>query len=217
MSDTDQSETADGSDEVRSRRRRLLNWLAGLGVFAFVAGLITPLKDLSVVAEAIGEDEERESNLPGQRLVFAHSHEQDPDHVHEAGNYLQADHLTAPDAALVYPEHLSQEDSYLINVHKLDPDQLDEPTDLELTDQGLVAYSAICTHLGCSVSWTSEKHKVGGPHDHCPCHVGEFDPYRGAEVVGGPPPRPLPQIGVQVNDDGFIELTTEFAAEVGGE
>lgn len=214
MSDADHSPADD--EGVKSRRRRLLNWLAGLGVIAFVLGLATPLKDLAVVAGEVS-DEDAESGLPGQRLVFAHAHEKDPAHVHEAGNYVEEGHLEAPDAALVYPEDLSQEDKYLINLHKLDPDQLGEPTNLDLTDGGFVAYSAICTHLGCTVNWTTKAHKVGGPHDHCPCHVGEFDPYHGAEVVGGPPPVPLPQIGVTVNDDGLIEITSKFESPVGGE
>ncbi|MFB6353566.1 MAG: ubiquinol-cytochrome c reductase iron-sulfur subunit [Halobacteriales archaeon] len=193
-----------------------MNWLAGLGIAGFFAGLVTPLKDLSVVAEKVGKDSEK-TNLPGQQLVFAHAHEKDPQHVHAAGNYVKADHLGVPDAALVYPEDLSQDDNYLILLHRLNPDEIQPPTKQEMTDQGYVAYSAICTHLGCTVNWTTKSHAVGGPHDHCPCHVGEFDPYHGAEVVGGPPPKPLPQIGVTVNDDGILEVTSKFEETVGGE
>lgn len=214
MSDTPPPTTDDG--QPSSRRRRLLNWLAGLGIVAFLAGLATPLKDLAVVAEAVGEDS-GQTNLIGQRLVFAHAHEKDPDHVHEAGNYVQADHFEAPDGAMAYPEDLSQDDNYLINIHKLEPDQLGEPTDMEMVADGLIAYSAICTHLGCTANFTTDEHEVGSAHDHCPCHVGEFDPYHGGEVVGGPPPRPLPQIGVTVDDEGFVTLSTEFSADVGGE
>ena len=213
MADTDPQTTDDGA--VASRRRRLLNWLAGLGVASFAVGLVAPLKDLAVVAEAVGEDGDRASNLPGQRLVYAHAHESDPEHVHEAGAYVLAEHLEAPTGLLVYPEDLTQDDAFLINLHKLEPDALEEPTDLDLTDGGLVAYSALCTHLGCTASWTEDDHEVGTPHDHCPCHVGEFDPYRGGSVVGGPPPRPVPQIGVAVNDAGEVELTSEFTATVG--
>ncbi|MFB6197868.1 MAG: ubiquinol-cytochrome c reductase iron-sulfur subunit, partial [Halobacteriaceae archaeon] len=66
----------------------------------------------------------------------------------------------------------------------------------------------------CTVHWTEESHEVRQPHDHCPCHVAEFDPYEGAKVLAGPAPRPLPQIGVMVNDNGELELTTKF--EEGG-
>jgi len=47
-----------------------------------------------------------------------------------------------------------------------------------------VAYSAICTHLGCLVKWDSAKQEFL-----CPCHAAIFDK-KGA-VVSGPPPAPL--------------------------
>ena len=50
---------------------------------------------------------------------------------------------------------------------------------------GLKAFSAICTHLGCVVSWDDKKALI-----HCPCHEGIFNSTTG-EVVSGPPPRGL--------------------------
>ena len=52
------------------------------------------------------------------------------------------------------------------------------------TDQGFVAMSAVCTHLGCLVEFDSAARKVL-----CPCHAGLFDLQ--GRVTGGPPPRPL--------------------------
>ena len=52
------------------------------------------------------------------------------------------------------------------------------------TDKGFVAYSAICTHLGCLVEFDSAKHDII-----CPCHAATFD--LEGNVTGGPPPRPL--------------------------
>ena len=54
-----------------------------------------------------------------------------------------------------------------------------------------VAYSAICTHQGCTVAY-----KDGNLA--CPCHGSVFDPADGAAVVAGPAPRPLPEIPVKV-------------------
>src|SRR5215203_2796879 len=54
-----------------------------------------------------------------------------------------------------------------------------------------VAYSAICTHQGCTVAY-----KDGNLA--CPCHGSVFDPANGAAVVAGPAPRPLPEIPVKV-------------------
>jgi cytochrome b6-f complex iron-sulfur subunit len=59
---------------------------------------------------------------------------------------------------------------------------------------GLKAFSAICTHLGCVVSWNERKSIV-----HCPCHDGFFNAVTGA-VVSGPPPLPLPQYELAVKD-----------------
>lgn len=63
------------------------------------------------------------------------------------------------------------------------------------TPQGVKAYSAICTHLGCVVAWNSMIGVI-----QCPCHDGHFNPANGA-VVSGPPPAPLPPLTVSVEGD----------------
>ncbi len=60
---------------------------------------------------------------------------------------------------------------------------------------GYKAFSAICTHLGCVVSWNDLSGVI-----ECPCHGGKFNPSSGA-VVGGPPPTPLTPITVSVEGD----------------
>lgn len=63
------------------------------------------------------------------------------------------------------------------------------------TPQGVKAYSAICTHLGCVVAWNDMIGVI-----QCPCHDGRFNPASGA-VVSGPPPAPLPPLTVSVEGD----------------
>ena len=63
------------------------------------------------------------------------------------------------------------------------------------TEQGVRAYSAICTHLGCVVAWND---LIGAIQ--CPCHDGRFNPASGA-VISGPPPAPLPPLNVSVEGD----------------
>jgi cytochrome b6-f complex iron-sulfur subunit len=63
------------------------------------------------------------------------------------------------------------------------------------TDQGVKAYSAICTHLGCIVAFDDTNGMII-----CPCHDGHFNPTTGA-VVSGPPPAPLDSITVSVEGD----------------
>ena len=61
-----------------------------------------------------------------------------------------------------------------------------------------VAYSAICTHQGCTVAYQ-------GGQLACPCHGSVFDPARGAKVVAGPAPRPLPEIPVKVEGGEIVK------------
>lgn len=58
----------------------------------------------------------------------------------------------------------------------------------------VVAYSAICTHEGCTVSWDSEEEIIA-----CPCHGSRFDASDGS-VVNGPAREPLPSVDVEVDE-----------------
>jgi cytochrome b6-f complex iron-sulfur subunit len=62
---------------------------------------------------------------------------------------------------------------------------------VHLDNGDFVAYSAVCTHQGCTVAYK-------GGELACPCHGSVFDPAHGAAVVAGPAPRPLPEIPVKV-------------------
>jgi Rieske Fe-S protein len=71
---------------------------------------------------------------------------------------------------------------------------------------GFVAFDATCTHLGCQVHF--DKVPVpgweGNPQQNfCSCHGGVFDPSTG-NVLGGPPPRPLPKIKLEIDSQGEI-------------
>lgn len=71
-----------------------------------------------------------------------------------------------------------------------------------LTEDGrnYIAMSNICTHLGCRVRWIDDRSEF-----FCPCHNAIFD--KSGEVVAGPPPRPLDQYPVKVeNDTLFIQV-----------
>jgi Rieske Fe-S protein len=60
-------------------------------------------------------------------------------------------------------------------------------------DDQVHAFSAVCTHQGCTVD------KVANGRIDCPCHGSRFDAATGA-VVGGPAPRPLPAVAVVVRN-----------------
>jgi Rieske Fe-S protein len=58
------------------------------------------------------------------------------------------------------------------------------------------AFSATCTHMGCTVS-TVENGVIG-----CNCHFSKFSAADGS-VKGGPAPKPLPAKTVTVSGDGL--------------
>jgi thiosulfate dehydrogenase (quinone) large subunit len=58
----------------------------------------------------------------------------------------------------------------------------------------VVAYSRVCTHAGCLVGYDTSQRIL-----YCPCHGAEYDPAHGAEVIGGPAPRPLAEIPVKID------------------
>ena len=65
---------------------------------------------------------------------------------------------------------------------------------VQLPDQRVVAFSAVCTHGRCTVALDPSTGSLL-----CPCHLGAFDPANHATVVSGPPPLPLPEMTVAVD------------------
>jgi len=67
---------------------------------------------------------------------------------------------------------------------------------IHASDNTWVAFSAVCTHLGCTVEFQPEQNRI-----HCACHGGIYDPRTGKNI-GGPPPRPLTSYKVDLVPDG---------------
>ncbi len=143
----------------------------------------------------------------GDRLVYAGGNRQ--------GSLLKASEFKAGDAVLVYPEGKSGNEANLVQLIRLEESEFKAPTRKELTDQGFVAYSAICTHLGCIVGWIKDKKDPEASYIECPCHNSIFNPEQGARVMGGPAPIPLAQIGVKVSADGTLVFTSGFSGPIG--
>ncbi len=76
---------------------------------------------------------------------------------------------------------------------------------------GVLAYSKICTHVGCPISlWERQTH-----HLLCPCHQSTFDLGDSGKVVFGPAARSLPQLPITVNDEGYLVARSDFTVPVG--
>jgi rieske iron-sulfur protein len=132
-----------------------------------------------------------------------------------AGASIMASALKAGDAVLAYPLGKTSNPANLIQLIRLDETAFKPPTDMALTDQGFVAYSAICTHLGCTVSWAANSGSPDASFTECRCHNSIFNPAEGAKVMGGPAPIPLSQIGVKVRPDGMLVFTSDFNGPIG--
>jgi rieske iron-sulfur protein len=98
-------------------------------------------------------------------------------------------------------------------VVRLDPAELDDETRSRAAD-GIVAYSAICSHAGCPVTgWLKG---AAGDNDvlKCFCHNSEFDPRQGAQVVFGPATRRLAALPL-ATAGGSLTVAATFVGKVG--
>lgn len=90
---------------------------------------------------------------------------------------------------------------------RLAQEELAEPT-REIAAEGVVGYSAVCTHTGCDVSEWQDAHFV------CPCHASTFDPKNRARVMSGPAPGPLAMLPLRLVD-GVVTVAGPFSGRVG--
>lgn len=94
---------------------------------------------------------------------------------------------------------------------RLDEAALSAATRARAAD-GVLAYTAICTHEGCDVDgWIADRRVLS-----CACHESEFDPKDAARVLGGPAPRVLPALPLKIVD-GTLVVARPFTSRVGFE
>ena len=176
------------------------------GALGFGIGLHIPRVGLARAAD----DDRQARPHKGDRLVTAYGD--------RAGQVIRPDDLTpGGPQVLAFPMDPSAKvvrDGSVLNqiaLLRFDPSQLSEDTRAQAAD-GVVAYSAICTHQGCPISmWQAETKTL-----FCSCHASRFDPTDRARVVDGPAPRRLPMLPLQTSD-GTIVVAGEFSSRVGGQ
>jgi rieske iron-sulfur protein len=174
-------------EERLATRRRILRWAIRVGTGAFSLALLLPALALRSLTREVQEV------TAGDLLVYATGD--------QAGLPVDIAAIEPDMAVQVFPEGKSDNERNLIELVRL---AADLPT-------GLVAYSAICTHLGCTVlPRLSEQGYIV-----CPCHASVFDPAADARVVSGPANRPLPALPVEVTSDGGVRAAGGFAGPVG--
>ncbi|MBI9114252.1 cytochrome bc1 complex Rieske iron-sulfur subunit [Sanguibacter suaedae] len=139
-----------------------------------------------------------------------------------AGRPIKASDVTIGSVVHVVPDApeeerrthhwITEKAKSVVLIVRLDPADLKEAEDRkDWSYNGIVAYSKICTHVGCPVAlYEQQTH-----HLLCPCHQSTFDVADGAKVVFGPAKRPLPQLPITVDDEGYLIAQDDFNEPVG--
>jgi len=140
--------------------------------------------------------------------------------VTDPGNRrIKASDLEVGAVAQVLPEIEDPEHRKLSDIGKdavllirLRPEEFNLEADrLAMTHEGIIAFSKICSHMGCAVALYEQQTK----HLLCPCHQSTFDVTRAAKVIFGPAARPLPQLDITVDAEGYLIARQPFSEPVG--
>jgi ubiquinol-cytochrome c reductase iron-sulfur subunit len=133
--------------------------------------------------------------------------------VDEGGKPLTLDALPEDGFITVYPEgQVGRPDSQALLI-RVPPGLLHLPAAMMAgVPRGIyVCYSKLCTHAGCPVGlYRAQERSL-----FCPCHQSQFNVLDGAKPYFGPAARPLPQLPLALNADGFLVATGDFDAPVG--
>ena len=184
------------SDGGLGRRRFLGRLLAGAAGALGLAALF-PIRSLG---PSPGDRLRRTAWSPGVRLI-----DQD-------GRLVRADTVSLDGIVTVFPEgHEEAADAQAVLV-RVEPERLRPRKGRETwAPEGNVAYSKICTHVGCPVGlYQAPTHELL-----CPCHQSTFDVLDGARPLFGPATRSLPQLPLALDPEGFLVAQGDFDEPVG--
>jgi len=185
------------------KRRQLLFGLfsVGAGIFGLVA--------LFPLIRSLGP-------LPGKSLDVT-DWRADTLLVDSNNRPIRRDTLVAGGIMTVFPRgHINDDAGQAIDVTVLirlpgDQDIVTKPGREDWAPNGYVAYSKLCTHLGCPVGLYEQELELLV----CPCHQSMFNVRNGAYPQFGPAPRPLPQLPLKWNDEGFLVARAGYDQAVG--
>ncbi|MGY0023434.1 cytochrome bc1 complex Rieske iron-sulfur subunit [Streptomyces sp. cg35] len=196
---------ADGARESQFGRRKLIrNTLFGALALVPLSGVVL-LRDLGPLP---GTKLRHTAWKKGLKLVNMNTNEP-----------LRASDISVGSLTFAKPEGVEEHDEDFQQVMgkaalmlvRIQPDNIKDKQELEWSHEGVVAYSKICTHVGCPISlYEQQTH-----HVLCPCHQSTFDLSDGARVIFGPAGHALPQLHIGVDDEGYLVAQSDFAEPVG--
>ena len=129
--------------------------------------------------------------------------------VTEDGLPVRADELPVNGFLTVFPEdNTDAADAQTVLIRL---PETDEAPGGDASVDGFVAFSKVCTHAGCPVGlYQAETREL-----FCPCHQSVFAVLEGAEPTAGPATRPLPQLPIGVDDEGYLIALGDFPEPIG--
>lgn len=203
LSSTEEDRAAFTADfeagETPLRSRRLLLGSAVGALTAFGAALLFPIRSLG---PRPGGGLKRTPYAPGNIRV-----------VQADGQPVKPADLPDDGVVTVWPDgHTEAADAPTLLI-RTRPTQDFTPRDGrdDWTVDGVVAYSKLCTHVGCPVGlYQAEEGLLL-----CPCHQSTFDVLDGARPIFGPAARSLPQLPLALDDDGYLIAQGDFSGPVG--
>jgi len=194
--------TEGGAESGLGRRPLIRNSLIAAMALVPLPALIF-LKDLGPMP---GDQLRTTVWKPGTRLTL------DPQ-----GTPVKASDMTIGSVAQIMPEGIDELPNSIeekakaaVLLMRLNPSQLDAAATAG-SFEGIVAYSKICTHMGCPVALFEQRTM----HLLCPCHQSTFDVAQNCKVIFGPAKRPLPQLAITVDSEGYLVAKHGFTQPVG--
>ncbi|MFC8277282.1 Rieske 2Fe-2S domain-containing protein [Streptomyces sp. NPDC057271] len=195
---------AGAAESGMGRRKLIRNTMFGALSLVPLSGLVL-LRDMGPLPE-----KKLRSTLwaNGKQLINMNTHEP-----------LRPEDVAVGSLTFAMPEGLSEHDhDFQVQIAKaalmivrIQPEDIKDRRELEWSHEGIVAFSKICTHVGCPISlYEQQTH-----HVLCPCHQSTFDLSDGARVIFGPAGHALPQLRIGVNDKGNLEALGDFDEPVG--
>jgi len=218
-SDTDRRKAVDtilgGGEAAQLGRRPILKYSLGgaLGLFALpfvvqVAGSLGPLPH-NELAETIWDVPVGPDGKRGKAIRLFRDPEMTP---------IKASDVTLGSVFHIMPETLKDSKHVLedkakaaVLLMRLLPEDFQVAKARDWGFEGIVAYSKICTHVGCPVGLYEQTTH----HLLCPCHQSTFDVTKDCEVIFGPAKRALPQLKITVDEEGYLVAPEGFHEPVG--
>ena len=203
-----------GRGGLEVKRRGLL-----LGVFAVAGGIMTLALAVPGI-RSLGPKPAKSDDNQGstETSLFTSNWKKGTKIVPVDGRQVLVDALEVGGVLPVFPqgfEGSSPDQVILIRLAQLGPNDppypISPPGHTSYGVQGYVAYSKLCTHLGCPVGLYQERTQQLV----CPCHQSIFNVNSGAIPEFGPAPRPLPQLPITVDATGQMRANGGFDQAVG--